>query len=80
MSFEHLGRRYDMYVQSDIQRDGISLELMDETDSSHILVLEVFYADVDAKLTLSAYREDIPLELVENVIAKAKLRLPPTEK
>ncbi|RWC25140.1 MULTISPECIES: hypothetical protein [unclassified Mesorhizobium] len=78
MSFEHLGRRYEIYLQSDVHRDGMALELMDETEHPYVLVLEVFYADTDGALTLTAHREAVPLELVERVTSQAKLRLPPS--
>lgn len=78
MSFEHLDRRYEIYIQSDVQRDGMALELIDETEHPYVLVLEVFYADSDGALTLTAYRTAIPLELVERVTPLARLRLPPS--
>ena len=78
MSFEHLGRRYEIYMQSDVHRDGMALELMDETEHPHALVLEVFCTDSDGALTLTTYRQAIPLELVERVTTQARLRLPPS--
>lgn len=78
MSFEHLGRQYEIYMQSDVHRDGMALELMDETENPHALVLEVFYADADGALTLTAHRDAVPLELVERVTSQARLRLPPS--
>lgn len=77
MSFEHLGRRYEIYMQSDAHRDGMALELMDETEHPHALVLEVFYTDSDGVLTLTTHRQAVPLELVERVTTQARLRLPP---
>lgn len=76
MSFEHLGRRYGIYMQSDVHRDGMALELMGETEHPHALVLEVFYSDADGELTLTAYREAVPLEFVERVTSQARLGLP----
>ena len=73
MSFEHLGRRYGIYMASDVHRDGMGLELMDETERPHALVLEVFFSDADGAMTLTAYREAIPLELVEEVTSQARL-------
>ena len=79
MSFEHLGRSYGIYMQSDVDRDGMALELMDETERPHSLVLEVFYADADGTMTLTAFREAIPLALVEMVVSQARLKLPPAK-
>ncbi|TIR29467.1 MAG: hypothetical protein E5X07_25250 [Mesorhizobium sp.] len=79
MSFEHLGRHYAIYMQSDVHRDGMALELMDETNHPHTLVLEVFYSDADGTLTLTAHREAVPLELVEMAASQARIRLPPAD-
>ena len=79
MSFEHLGRRYGIYMANDVHRDGMGLELMDETERPHALVLEVFFSDADGAMTLTAYREAIPLELVEEVTSQARLCLPPSK-
>ena len=51
----------------------MGLELMDETERPHALVLEVFFSDADGAMTLTAYREAIPLELVEEVTSQARL-------
>jgi hypothetical protein len=77
MTFEHFGRRYQTYMQGDVEKDGMALEVMDETEHPHALVLEVFYSDIDGTFTLTAHQEAIPLDLVETVIASARRCLPP---
>jgi hypothetical protein len=59
---------------SDVQRDGLYLELIEpETDDE---IAEVFYADEEEKMTISVYKQDIPLEVIEAFISKAKRDLP----
>jgi len=60
---------------SDIKRDGMYLELIElETGDE---VAEIFYADEEKKMQISIYKSDMPLEVIEAFIAKAKLDLPP---
>lgn len=40
-------------------------------------LIEVFYSDADGLMTFSAYRQDLPLALVEWAIAEGKSRLTP---
>ena len=72
------GRKYRLYRSSDNERDGMALELMDETTSSHALVMEVFYSDVDGAFSFSSFRNEVPLELVELLISNARVSLPPS--
>jgi len=63
-----------MVVGSDVsERNGMFLELYDAED----LILEIFYSDTDGSMTLSAYRPDLPLSVVEWAIAEGKIRLIP---
>ena len=59
---------------SDVIRDGLYLELTQE--SSGDVVAEIFYADGENRMSISLYRSDMPLEVVEAFIAKAKVDLP----
>jgi hypothetical protein len=71
---EIAGRRYEMIVGTDVAtRDGEFLELYDGEEQ----VLEVFYSDIDGSTTFTAYRQDLPLLVVEWAIAEAKARLTP---
>jgi len=60
---------------SDVQRDGMFLELIDESTGDE--VAEVFYSDVTRKMTISVFRPELPLE-VELLIERAKHELLPT--
>jgi hypothetical protein len=71
---EILGQSYAVTVGSDIQRDGMYLEV---EDGEKAVLAEVFYRDHDDSMTFTGYRADLPLPLVEWLIAHAKERLTP---
>lgn len=71
---EILGQSYDVTVGSDIQRDGMYLEV--EGDAKAVLA-EVFFHDRDHTMTFTSYQSDLPLPLVEWIIVHAKERLMP---
>jgi hypothetical protein len=72
------GQEYHHVVGSDVQRDGMYLEVTDTRAAPD--VLEVFYSDRTDEMTFTAYRPDIPLEVVEWALTMAKERLIPTAK
>jgi hypothetical protein len=78
MPFSCRGQEYQCFVGSDLQRDGMYLEVTDARPEPD--VLEVFYSDQTDEMTFTAYRPDIPLELVEWALEMAKERLIPTAK
>ncbi|HLL03556.1 MAG TPA: hypothetical protein VK539_23430 [Myxococcaceae bacterium] len=78
MSVEFEWRTYELLLCSDVQADGMYLEMMDTTDDARTVVLVAFYSDADGRMTLSAYRENLPLAAVEWFIAEAKRCLPPS--
>ena len=61
-----------MIRASDLQRDGMSLELQqgDET------VAEVFYSDIAGEFSISIFAPAVPLEVIERLIATSKRTLP----
>lgn len=61
---------------SDVQRDGMYLELIEESTGDE--VAEVFYSDATHEMTISVFRPELPLRVVESLIEKAKHDLPPT--
>ena len=71
---EILGQSYGVTVGSDVQRDGMYLEVEDDAKA---VLAEVFYSDRDGSMTFTGYRADLPLPLVEWLIALAKERLTP---
>ncbi|WP_050577523.1 hypothetical protein [Sinorhizobium arboris] len=68
------GRRFRLIRGSDVQRDGMYLELSD-TDAQKALA-EVFYSDETGRMTFWAREEDIPFEAVELLIERSKQFLP----
>lgn len=75
MEREYGGVRYTTLVASDVQRDGIGLELHWHWQNQDNVVAEVFFADDVGSWTLNTFDCDVPLELIEELISEAKARL-----
>ena len=67
---------YRIVRGSDLQRDGMFLELIDESTGDE--VAEVFYSDVTHKMTISVFQRELPLEVIEVFTERAKHDLPPS--
>jgi hypothetical protein len=67
---------YQTVRGSDVQRDGMYLELIDQSTGDE--VAEVFYSDATHEMTISVFRPELPLRVVEALIERAKHDLPPT--
>jgi hypothetical protein len=78
-SFAFGDRNYELIRASDVGRDGLGLELWNVTGGARDQVFEAFYFDADRSTTFTAYREDLPLDLVEWFAGKARELLPPIE-
>jgi hypothetical protein len=78
MTFVCKGREYHCVIGSDVQRDGMYLEIAETSAGPEIV--EIFYSDQTHEMTVTTYRPDVPLEVVEWAIAKARERLIPTSK
>ena len=59
-------------VASDVVRDGLGVELLDENNS---VLAEVFRNDAKHELTLTCYSNDIPLVYVERLMEVAREEL-----
>jgi hypothetical protein len=77
MNIELRGHRYITILCSDIDTDGMYLEVREITDEGEIAVADVFYSDQRHDMVFSAYRESIPLEVLEWLLEQARTRLPP---
>ena len=75
MDRDYKGVRYATLMASDIQRDGFGLELHWHFQNQDTVVAEVFVSDKDGSWTFNTFDCDVPLELVEELIAEAKQRL-----
>jgi hypothetical protein len=67
------GRKFEMLIASDLERDGMWLEAWEGSDQ----VAAVFYSDVSGKFTFSAFNEDLPLDLLEYMSRRSRERLVP---
>jgi hypothetical protein len=67
MRIEFDGRPYELVYGSDSQRDGVYLELSDASGDEAVVIVDAFRWDPDGRITFSAYREDVPLEIIEPV-------------
>jgi hypothetical protein len=72
---EIAGKVYDFIRGSDVQRDGMYLEV---SISNGPQVIEIFYSDKTGKMTVTLLQQDVPLEVLEESIAFARTYLPPT--
>lgn len=60
---------------SDLKREGMVLELI-ETETGDETA-EIFYSDQTSKMTISIFKSDIPVEVIDKFIEKAKKDLSP---
>jgi hypothetical protein len=66
--------RYRTQLASDVTRDGLGVELMDENGT---VVAEVFRSDRDRTVIVTTFNSEIPLAAMERLITLAKKRLDP---
>ncbi|WP_206098197.1 hypothetical protein [Pantoea endophytica] len=69
--------KYEMRRGSDVLRDGMYLELSVSETSPLRQVAEIFFSDITHEFFLTCYEENIPLEVIEELISKARTSLPP---
>ena len=63
-------------IASDIVRDGLGVELIDESGT---VLAEVFRCDADKTVLVTTFENDISLQTVERLLAVARDRLDPFE-
>jgi hypothetical protein len=73
MQTEFQGHYYSTIRASDLQRDGMTLELSCDTR----LIAEIFYSDVTGEFAISFFEQSIPLSVIEQFIAEARIGLVP---
>ena len=71
-------RTFSFVRGSDVQRDGMYLEVTERTGSKDRIIAEVFYSDESGQMTFSAFEKDLPFEVVETVARIARESLMPT--
>jgi hypothetical protein len=67
---------YTTQVASDIDRDGLGVELLDEARN---VVAEVFRSDREHTVCVNTFSNEIPLEALEQLLTRARERLEPFE-
>lgn len=68
--------KYSVRIVSDIIRDGLGAELLDENGN---VIAEVFRCDRDKSLTISTFNDGISLTQIEEFIQASRKRLEPFE-
>lgn len=71
------GRVFSFVRGSDVERDGMYLEVSEQIDDQRCVVFEVFYSDENGKMTFSGLKADLPFELLEVVARTARESLTP---
>jgi hypothetical protein len=75
-SLRHHGERFQLVMGSDVQREGIFLELWD-IGPPRQLTMWAFYSDADQSFAFEQYRPEVPTEVSEWFTEEARRRLPP---
>ncbi|HTR42689.1 MAG TPA: hypothetical protein VMH87_13840 [Pseudomonadales bacterium] len=75
MKTDFQGHYYSTVIASDLQRDGMGLELYRDGK----LIAEVFYSDATGKFTISLFEKNLPMPVIEDYIAEAHTCLPPVQ-
>ena len=71
------GRKYEIVRGSDVDRDGVYVELNDVTDQETKFLLEIFHSDSTGQEVLYAEKTEIPLEVLQAVLEVASQWLKP---
>jgi hypothetical protein len=71
-----MAHQYRTQVASDVIRDGLGVELVDESGD---VVAEIFRCDRDHTLILTTFNHEIPLAAIEMLQRRANERLGPFE-
>jgi hypothetical protein len=67
---------YRTQIASDVVRDGLGLELLDQKGN---VIAEVFRSDTHHRIILNTFNNDIPIELIQKLVEEAKVALNPYE-
>lgn len=78
--WEHEDRRFEVVMASDLDRDGMALELTDLGSSESGPAIEAFWHDDGSGFDFIAHRTcNIPFAVVERFLAAARSSLPPQQ-
>ena len=73
------GREYSLIRGSDIERNGMYLELYDAPEPNGNPIAEWFYSDTDGSLSFTPYRDEISDSALAWFRKEAARLLPPTD-
>ena len=73
MNFKVGNKTYEIIVASDVQRDGLGIELWDR--DKDIFLAEIFRHDDKKKFTFHSENFDAPFEVVEKLIQDFEIRV-----
>lgn len=76
MFIEDNGARYEIIRGSDVVRDGMYFELRLPDISPVEQLAEIFYSDVTHEFSISIFADNLPLSIIEIIVAEAKVLLP----
>ena len=67
---------FKFQLASDVIRDGMGCELLSEDGE---VIAEVFRSDRDHEVVVSMFKDEVPLDAMEALFARARSRLDPFE-
>lgn len=76
MFIEENGARYEIIRGSDVVRDGMYLELRLPDTYPIEQLAEIFHSDVTHEFFISIFAGNLPLLIIEILVAEAKVLLP----
>ena len=74
-----LNGKYESITGSDLERDGMFLEVSESPYNALEVILEIFYSDSTNDFSITLFEENVALEVIEEAIKIAKYRLVPVE-
>ncbi len=75
MAMKHGGIEYSYIVGSDVIRDGMYVEVSNQSNSTDA-ILEIFFSDASYDMAVTLFKPNVPLEVLEWAISVARERLP----
>jgi len=70
-------QEYKFTRGSDVKRDGMFIEAEVVVPGANRVVAEIFYSDGTDRFSLSCFEENVPLEVIDYLIAEGRRWLPP---
>jgi hypothetical protein len=70
------GREYSLIMGSDLERDGMFLELYEGTQANGLPRAEYLYSDADGSFSLTVYDDSVPEPALEWLRSEGARRLP----